>query len=331
MCCWCFVVCWIVKDDPGQTKSKNWTDVSLQRKWWISSPQWLGGKVVGDFCQNMGEVKWKRFRMTNNKLNILPETNIAIENPPFWWYLQGNKGVSRGEVNVSFREGKTLQVREAWGWVPDALCVVYSSTEVFSPSNPLKTWQTWHKHMAAWHDIIQHWIPTLTSFRWFEWRFMQNCKWRGKTLQVREAWGWAEALDWSCLVHRQCPTLRWVRTSCQQLQLLFPFKRTAFGVQHWSLNQQTLWKQKHDTNMIWHLNLGRAEKMTSLKGSVAASSPEGAMAIKRLIVARPKARAGSAGWMLKLRCYLRLKLDAFASSITFGCPSGLLLWAGTRL
>ena len=33
----------------------------------------------------------------------LPKTNIAIENPPFWWYLQGNKGVFMGYV--SFREG----------------------------------------------------------------------------------------------------------------------------------------------------------------------------------------------------------------------------------
>ncbi len=33
----------------------------------------------------------------------LPKTYIAEENPPFWWYLQGNKGVFMGYV--SFREG----------------------------------------------------------------------------------------------------------------------------------------------------------------------------------------------------------------------------------
>ena len=35
--------------------------------------------------------------------NTLPKTNIAIENPPFWWYLQGNKWVFMGYVR--FREG----------------------------------------------------------------------------------------------------------------------------------------------------------------------------------------------------------------------------------
>ena len=32
----------------------------------------------------------------------LPKTNIAMENPPFWWYLQGNMGIFMGYV--SFRE-----------------------------------------------------------------------------------------------------------------------------------------------------------------------------------------------------------------------------------
>ena len=33
----------------------------------------------------------------------LPKTNIAMENPPFWWNLQGNMGIFMGYV--SFREG----------------------------------------------------------------------------------------------------------------------------------------------------------------------------------------------------------------------------------
>ena len=33
----------------------------------------------------------------------LPETNIAMENPPFWWYLPGNIVIFMGYV--SFREG----------------------------------------------------------------------------------------------------------------------------------------------------------------------------------------------------------------------------------
>ena len=41
----------------------------------------------------------------------LPKTNIAMENPPFWWYLQGNMGVFMGYV--SFREG-TWRKKTIW-------------------------------------------------------------------------------------------------------------------------------------------------------------------------------------------------------------------------
>ena len=37
------------------------------------------------------------------KNDTLPETNIAMENPPFWWYLPGKMGIFMGYV--SFREG----------------------------------------------------------------------------------------------------------------------------------------------------------------------------------------------------------------------------------
>ena len=32
--------------------------------------------------------------------NTLPETNIAMENPPFWWYLPGKMGIFIGELLV---------------------------------------------------------------------------------------------------------------------------------------------------------------------------------------------------------------------------------------
>ena len=35
----------------------------------------------------------------------LQETNIAIENPPIWWYLPGKSGIFMGYV--SFREGSS--------------------------------------------------------------------------------------------------------------------------------------------------------------------------------------------------------------------------------
>ena len=52
----------------------------------------------------------RNFSKTPQKIHLrkkvyltLPKTNIAMENPPFWWYLQGNIGIFMGYV--SFREG----------------------------------------------------------------------------------------------------------------------------------------------------------------------------------------------------------------------------------
>ena len=42
-------------------------------------------------------------------LDTLPKTNIAMENPPFWWYLQGNMGIFMGYV--SFREGTSWKIK----------------------------------------------------------------------------------------------------------------------------------------------------------------------------------------------------------------------------
>ena len=42
------------------------------------------------------------------RVNTLPETNIAVENPPFRWYLPGNMGIFRGYV--SFTEGNATNV-----------------------------------------------------------------------------------------------------------------------------------------------------------------------------------------------------------------------------
>ena len=33
--------------------------------------------------------------------STLPETNIALENPPFWWYLPGNLGIFYGYVSLT--------------------------------------------------------------------------------------------------------------------------------------------------------------------------------------------------------------------------------------
>ena len=44
---------------------------------------------------------WKQKQV--RKWHTLQETNIAMDNPPFWWYLPGKMGIFMGYV--SFREG----------------------------------------------------------------------------------------------------------------------------------------------------------------------------------------------------------------------------------
>ena len=44
----------------------------------------------------------------------IPETNIAMENPPFWWYLPGNSGIFYGYVSLT--EGNNNSI--SW-WCPN--------------------------------------------------------------------------------------------------------------------------------------------------------------------------------------------------------------------
>ncbi len=60
---------------------------------------------------SLGVAMWYCSSTTTEKMT-LPKTNIAIENPPFWWYLQGNMGVFMGYV--SFREGNS---QNAASWI----------------------------------------------------------------------------------------------------------------------------------------------------------------------------------------------------------------------
>ena len=60
---------------------------------------WSLPKKMGRFFK-----KWPLFRVIT-----LPETNIAMENPSFWWYLPGKMWIFMGYV--SFKEGTPLLPR----------------------------------------------------------------------------------------------------------------------------------------------------------------------------------------------------------------------------
>ena len=57
------------------------------------------GYQAGDWARNTRVCLWGR---TNEYEDTLPETNIAMENPPCWWYLPGKMVIFMGYV--SFRE-----------------------------------------------------------------------------------------------------------------------------------------------------------------------------------------------------------------------------------
>ena len=67
----------------------------------------LGGPQFGDqFMESKNQRKpsfVKLGRTVKLREGTLPKTNIAIENPPVWWYLQGNMGIFMGKLLVSGR------------------------------------------------------------------------------------------------------------------------------------------------------------------------------------------------------------------------------------
>ena len=66
--------------------------------------------------------KWCSKSMGRN-LFTLPETNIAIENLAFWWYLQGKMGFSGAMLvsgRVSFQKFPRHQVPQVGHQVGDA-------------------------------------------------------------------------------------------------------------------------------------------------------------------------------------------------------------------
>ena len=64
---------------------------------------------------------------TTSIVDTLPETNIAMENPPFWWYLPGKMGIFMGYV--SFREG-----------IPWSLLIDIALRCMHSTTTPRSSW-----------------------------------------------------------------------------------------------------------------------------------------------------------------------------------------------
>ncbi len=91
--------CYNQHQTGGNLTPKTWG-------FWAWGAHYLGFATRHDAwekrCQKkkIGPKRWWKVVIYHG---TLPKTNIAIENPPFWWYLQGNMGIFMGYV--SFREG----------------------------------------------------------------------------------------------------------------------------------------------------------------------------------------------------------------------------------
>ena len=71
----------------------------------------IGGNItflLKQICLKFAHSKGEMILLPNVVVKFdqitLPETNVAHENPPFWWYLPGKMGIFMGYV--SFREGR---------------------------------------------------------------------------------------------------------------------------------------------------------------------------------------------------------------------------------
>ncbi len=95
--------------------------VTLQSKIEQWKKPWLVGLCRGFYYPSyMGiiinhEIRIPFLNNQDSMESTLPKTNRAIENPPSWWYLQGNMGIFMGYV--SFREG-TRRFFFSWIHVP---------------------------------------------------------------------------------------------------------------------------------------------------------------------------------------------------------------------
>ena len=83
--------------------------------------------------------------------STLPKTNIAMENPPFWWYLQGNMVIFMGYV--SFREGNIISSNwTAWSVLNPALTCSW-----------LMSWDTTNHQN---HQIMPRCFQTTQHMNW---------------------------------------------------------------------------------------------------------------------------------------------------------------------
>ncbi len=84
-----------------------WKKVNSCISWWFLGIWLLNFRILAVKCQVCGGFGSTQKDIsegaTKSDLNTRLKTNIAMENPPFWWYLPGKMVIFMGYV--SFREG----------------------------------------------------------------------------------------------------------------------------------------------------------------------------------------------------------------------------------
>ena len=131
-----------------------------------SLPQASSARSHLELRRGEDEGAWRWWTPPVNSMDALPATNIAMENPPFWWYLPGKMGIFMGYV--SFREGM---------YTDDFMLVIFAGHFFYHincgriSSNSIKSMDRGYGvHETRKHEIILHVMRQIMMWwiRWWE-------------------------------------------------------------------------------------------------------------------------------------------------------------------
>ena len=138
-----------------------------------------------------------------SKLVTLPETNIAMENPPFWWYLPGKIVIFMGYV--SFREYRQYRTDFCSpGFFKYHLPVVgrcVSSPSAIQRFSALRSWRTFPS--ASWKRRPRPALGVPLKNRRLDAPFAVRFGWRVERMEnyhpQKLRWEWKIQHEWRCI------------------------------------------------------------------------------------------------------------------------------------
>ena len=124
---------------PGSPGNCYMPPCGAVRQWSISSLE-ITYIAKNRVKRNLPGVHWavmEGFMQPSCIRITLPETNIAMENPPFWWYLPGMMGIFMGELLVSGRVLISWMAEENWNSIESSTTTIRPLTWLIHKVGPL--------------------------------------------------------------------------------------------------------------------------------------------------------------------------------------------------